>query len=104
MADGKVVGIVSRANLLQALAAQREKQLEAPSRDDRAIREELLKLLDGERWSDTSHLNVVVIDGTVHYWGVVRNDTERSALKAAAESVAGVKDVVDNTHTSVTLV
>ena len=104
MTDGKVVGIVSRANLLQALAAQREKQLETPSRDDRAIREELLKLLDGERWSDTSHLNVVVIDGTVHYWGVVRNDTERGALKAAAESVAGVGDVVDHTHTSVTLV
>jgi len=104
MQDGKVVGIVSRANLLQALAAQREKQMEAPSRDDRAIRQELLELLDGERWSDTSHLNVVVLDGTVHYWGVVRNGTERDALKAAAESVGGVTDVVDHTHTSVTLV
>ncbi|MGI9415713.1 MAG: CBS domain-containing protein [Hyphomicrobiales bacterium] len=104
MRDGQVAGIVSRANLLQALAAQREKQMEAPSRDDRMVREELLKLLEGERWSDLSHLNVVVLDGVVHYWGLVHSGAERDALKAAAESVAGVSDVIDHTHTSVTLI
>ncbi len=101
---GTVVGIVSRANLLQALAAQREKMLQAPSGDDRALREAVLKTLEGEPWPDLSHLNVVVVEGVVHYWGVVQSKTVRDALKVAAEGVPGVQDVVDHTHTTVTLI
>ncbi len=102
--DGKVVGIVSRANLLQALAAQREKLMHAPSSDDRDIRTRLMETLDGEAWADLAHMNVVVIDGVVHYWGVVRSAAQREAMRVAAENVAGVKDIVDHTHLSVTLV
>jgi CBS-domain-containing membrane protein len=102
--DGAVVGIVSRANLLQALAAQREKMMQAPSGDDRALREKVLKALEGQSWSNLSHLNVVVADGVVHYWGVVQSKAVRDALKVAAEGVPGVADVVDHTHTTVTLI
>jgi CBS-domain-containing membrane protein len=102
--DGAVVGIVSRANLLQALAAQQEKMLQAPSGDDRALRAKVLETLEGQSWSDLTHLNVVVVDGVVHYWGVAQSTAVRQALKVAAEAVPGVQDVVDHTHTSVTLI
>jgi len=99
-----LVGVVSRANLLQALAAQREKLAQTPSPDDRALRRKVLEALEGQTWSELSHLNVVVTDGVVHYWGIVQSKTVRSALKVAAESVPGVKDVIDHTHTTVTLI
>lgn len=103
MQDGKLVGIVSRANLLQALAAQQESRPVQPSASDRAIREALMLSLENEPWSDTSHLNVVVIDGVVHYWGLVSSQAQSKALQVAAENVPGVTDVVDHTHTGVTL-
>jgi len=102
--DGTVVGIVSRANLLQALAAQREKMGQEPSGDDRALREKVLETLEKQSWPDLSHLNVVVVDGVVHYWGIAQSAGVRQALKVAAEAVPGVQDVVDHTHSTMTLV
>ena len=101
--DGKVVGIVSRANLLQALAAQREQTMQAPSQDDRNLRDKVLNSLSQEPWSDLPHLNVVVQEGVVHYWGRVHSEEARQALQVAARAVPGVVDVVDHTHKTVTL-
>jgi CBS domain-containing protein len=94
--DGRVVGIVSRANLLQALTTQQEKMADTPSKDDRVIREAILKVLQGEKWSNMSHLNLVVLDGVVHFWGLVASDAQRQAVIVAAESVPGVRDIVDH--------
>jgi CBS domain-containing protein len=94
--DGRVVGIVSRANLLQALTTQREMTADAPSTDDREIREALVEVLRGEPWSNMSHLNVVVLDGVVHFWGLVTSDAQREALKVAAGGVPGVRDIMDH--------
>jgi CBS domain-containing protein len=94
--DGRVVGIVSRANLLQALMMQKEMTADAPSSDDRVIREALLEILRGEPWSNTSHVNVVVLDGVVRFWGLVASDAQREALKVAAEGTPGVRDIVDH--------
>ena len=104
VADGEVVGIVSRANLLQALAAQHERLQQAASVDDRSLRKRVLDVLQGEGWSDLPHLNVVVQDGIVHYWGRVHSEEARHALKVAAEGVAGVKGVCDHTHKTLTIV
>ena len=101
--DGRIIGIVSRANLLQALTAQREKLIEPLSKDDRAIREELVKVLKSESWPDMSHLNVVVLRGTVHFWGLVNSDAQRSALRVAAEGIPGVRQVMDHTLDAGTL-
>ena len=95
--DGRVVGIVGRANLLHALTTQKEMTAKAPSTDDRGIREELLEVLRGEQWSNMSHLNVVVIGGVVHFWGLVGSDAQREALKVAAQGIVGVRDIVDRT-------
>mgnify|MGYP001951384921 CR=1 FL=1 len=45
--DGKLVGIVSRANLLQALAIQRTAAQEAPSTEDRDLRQRFLDVVRG---------------------------------------------------------
>lgn len=101
--DGAVVGIVSRANLLQALTLQQGNSAAAPSREDSVIREELIDLLHGEPWAKATHVNVLVSDGTVHLWGSVRSDAQRDALSVAAKGIAGVKDVTNHAHVSLTL-
>jgi CBS-domain-containing membrane protein len=92
--DGALVGIVSRANLIQALAST---GLE-PSREldqSRTIRQELLSRLETQSWTDFSSRNVIVADGRVHLWGLVGSPAERKALVALAEGVPGVTGVVD---------
>lgn len=90
--DGQVVGIVSRANLLQAFVAQSRPA--APVGDDRQLREAVVEALraSGARML---YVNVVVSDGVVHLWGMAYNEDERGAMRAAAESVPGAKQVLD---------
>lgn len=99
----RLVGIVSRANLLQAITAQRDQGLETPSKDDRAIRDELVAQLKAKHWLNTRHLNIVAQDGVVHLWGLVNADSQRDALKVAAGNISGVKEVVDHTINAATL-
>jgi CBS domain-containing protein len=94
--DGKLVGIVSRSNLIQALAASHVSAGgDGPS--DRSIRGELLDRLGGQAWTDFGSRNVIVRDGVVHLWGLVGSPQEHKALLALAEQVAGVKSVSDET-------
>jgi len=101
--DRQVVGMVSRANLLEALLVQRQQQMEPPSREDGVIRNELIGFLKHEPWAELSHVNVMVKDSIVHLWGSVRSESQRDALTVAAENIAGVREVVNHAHVSVTL-
>jgi CBS domain-containing protein len=96
VSNGKVVGIVSRANLVQALATARKEIKAAAATSDRMIREELLSRLRAEPWARTSRINVIVHDGTVELWGVVRSRAEKEAVRVAAELTPGVRAVNDN--------
>lgn len=98
--DGVVVGIVSRANLLQALTAHKARPLAPASRDDRTIRENLVAKLGEEPWANAASLNVIVTDGVVHLWGFVDSSDQRRALRVLAESVEGVKGVEDHLGTA----
>jgi CBS domain-containing protein len=92
--DGDLVGIVSRANLIQALACSPT----APDTElngSQAIRQELLSRLQHQSWTDFGSRNVIVVDGEVHLWGLVGSEAERKALIAIAEGVPGVTAVVD---------
>jgi CBS domain-containing protein len=92
--DGKLVGIVSRADLLRALASRGANS----SDDDRdtAIRSHLLADLRKQRWTSCSDSDIVVSDGVVHFWGVVGSEEERTALRVAAENIPGVRGVEDH--------
>lgn len=92
---GKLVGVVSRADLLRAMAAS-EASLPAPPAGDRAIREALLEVLRSEGWAASAVVNVIVTDGVVHLWGLVETEQQRKAIIVAAEEISGVVGVEDH--------
>ncbi len=94
--DGKVVGIVSRANLLHGLAASKEAAPATPSADDRTIREKLTEQLESQGWVSSGSLNLIVDGGIVQLWGWVDSEEERRAIVLAAEQYPGVKGVEDH--------
>jgi CBS domain-containing protein len=92
--DGRLVGIVSRANLVRALAsAQPALEIEL---SDANIRGQLLAHLQNQAWARPWLLNIMVKNGVVDLWGVVRSDAERRAVRIAAESIDCVRAVNDN--------
>jgi CBS domain-containing protein len=93
--DGRLIGIVSRANLIQALAVERRSRKPARPSDDNTIRERLLAELECQPWWRNSS-NLIVTDGIVHYWGAIDSEVERQAARVAAENVPGVREVVDH--------
>ena len=93
--DGALAGIVSRANIVRALAASRETPIEPASPDDQAIRRKIIDLLQSEPWGNCWNTSVFVSDGVVEFWGIVQSEAEREASRIAAESIAGVSSVRD---------
>jgi CBS domain-containing protein len=90
--DGEVVGIVSRANLLHALASV-AREVKPAAGDDATIREQIIAECAKQPWAP--HINVVVRDGVVGLWGVITDERAREAFIVAAENVPGVKAVHD---------
>lgn len=101
IADGKLVGIVSRANLVQAVASA-GKQLGTPP-SDKAIRDAILAQLKAQPWAHSGLLNVTVTEGVVDLWGFSTSEAERKAIRVAAESAPGVCKVNDNLLTATRL-
>ena len=94
--DGKLVGIVTRADLLRTLASQQSIAPPPPPASDRSIREHLLKTIAEEPWAASAVVNVIVADGVVHLWGVVDSKDQHKALLVATEEIAGVKGIEDH--------
>jgi CBS domain-containing protein len=95
--DGRLVGIVSRANLVRALAAAGNQLTTGAAADDRTIREKLLAELKGQEWVHTWAADIIVRDGVVHLW--ISDDLpegERQALRVAAENIPGVRGVEEH--------
>jgi CBS domain-containing protein len=94
--NGKVIGIVSRANLVQAVASRWKRNEQRPVVDDLTIREEVMARLDAEPWTRFNSVNVIVQDATVELWGIVDSETAKQAARVAAEITPGVRAVHDN--------
>ena len=94
--DGKLVGIVSRANLVRALAMTISEEANEGEVDDRSIREKLLAELKAQKWAEVSPANVTVKDGVVHLWSSYLSEEEKRALVVAAENISGVWRVEDH--------
>ena len=91
--EGRVVGIVSRADLMYALTELARYRRAQPA-DDASIRNGLLEALSRIPWS--ADVDVVVRGGVVELSGIVTDNRERKGLIVAAENVAGVKAVHDH--------
>jgi CBS domain-containing protein len=93
MREDQLVGIVTRSNLLQAVAAL-ARDVPDPTADDDHIRSTIIAAIEGANWSP-SRLNVIVRDGCVYLSGFVTNKHCRQAAIVAAENVLGVRQVHD---------
>jgi CBS domain-containing protein len=93
MREGRLVGIVSRANLMHALTSLAREA--APSTNsDGSIRNQILSAIGGQHWAP--NVNVVVRNGIVELWGVVMDEREREGIKVLVENVPEVKEVHDH--------
>ncbi len=93
LCDGKVVGIVSRANLMHALVSL-ARNAQAPTGDDSAARDRVLAAFGKQPWAP--QINVVVKNGVAELWGTIMDERERRACVVTAENVAGVNEVHDH--------
>jgi CBS domain-containing protein len=91
--DGKIVGIISRANLVRALVSLPQAG-EAPAGGDAAIRDQVLAAFVAQPWAP--RIDVTVKDGIVDLWGTITDDRERKACVIVAENVGGVRQVRDH--------
>jgi CBS domain-containing protein len=92
--EGRLVGIVSRANLVRALIAVLTRPAPPPGSDD-DIRQQILDAIAAEPWGPRFAVSVWVKDGIVDLTGTFTYDDERTALKVLAENIPGVKEVRD---------
>ena len=91
----EVVGIVSRANLVHALAGL-AREVKPAAASDQAIRDRIVTELAGQSWAPTALIDVIVRDGVVELWGAITDEREREAIMVAAENAPGVKGVNDH--------
>jgi CBS domain-containing protein len=94
MREGQLVGIVTRSNLLQAVA-ELAREIPDPTADDDHIRNRVITSIEKADWGPFG-LGVIVRNGNVHLSGVITNERSRQAAIVAAENVSGVKKVHDH--------
>ncbi|MBV8088931.1 MAG: CBS domain-containing protein [Alphaproteobacteria bacterium] len=96
--DGMLAAILSRANLVRALAAIGREPATGTAGSDREIRAKLLAELNGREWARVWPEEIVLQDGVVHLWiSDARPAAEREALRVAAENVPGVRRIEEHT-------
>jgi CBS domain-containing protein len=93
--DRKLVGIVTRANLLQALASVAGETKAGPA-SDASIRERLYAELKNQPWAPIGLINIVVRNGVVHLSGTLFDERHRGAIRVAAERIPGVTGIEDH--------
>jgi CBS domain-containing protein len=94
MRDGKLVGIVTRTNLVQAVL-DLAREVPDPTADDDHIRNRIHASIEKNDWKPLG-LSVVVRDGIVHLSGIITDERSRQATVVAAENVSGVRKVHDH--------
>jgi CBS domain-containing protein len=96
MRGERLAGIVSRANLMQALASRMAAPAEEPTADDRRIRDALLTEIASQSWAAPGDASVTVSNGVVHLWGGIDSEAKHRALVVTAENIPGVTAVEDH--------
>ena len=94
MRGDRIVGIVTRSSLLQAVA-DLAREVPDPTADDDHIRDRIIAKIEKNDWMPFG-LNVIVHNGVVHLNGVITEERSRKATIVAAENVTGVKEVHDH--------
>jgi CBS domain-containing protein len=93
--DGRVIGVISRSDLLRALVG-RVRDVEPVAKDDVSIRTAILDSLEKQSWAPTTTLNVTVAKGVADVWGTITNEEERHAIHVVVENTPGITAVHDH--------
>lgn len=93
--NGKIVGIVSRANLIQALVNLNKATASDAAIDDQTLHGNIVAQLRTKPWVDPSTINIIVNDGSVELWGIVDSESEKDAIRVAVEVTPGVRKVAN---------
>ncbi|MHC2465242.1 CBS domain-containing protein [Bradyrhizobium embrapense] len=93
---GKLVGIITRSNLLRTVASL-ARGVPAPTENDDRIRRRILDEIEHNAWCPLG-LSVIVRDGIVHLSGLITESRFRKAAIVAAENVPGVREVHDHLY------
>jgi predicted transcriptional regulator len=92
---GKVVGIISRANLMRALASIHRSTYKT-SRNDQEIRKRIVADIDKQNWAYGADIMVLVRDGIVDLCGTLSDPSQRAALKGLVREKSGVRKLYDH--------
>lgn len=93
--EGKLVGMITRGDIVRALNRQSAPTSGAPV-SDADLQQALLKKIKTTKWLFDSFLNLTAKDGVVEVWGIISSEDQRKALKVLIEETPGVKRIVDN--------
>jgi CBS domain-containing protein len=93
--DGRLVGIISRRDLVRALS-QVQVSKTAATVDNAVLHERLRDRLRSQSWLNDGHINVAVNDGVVELWGLVVSADQHRALRALVEGTEGVRRLEDH--------
>jgi CBS domain-containing protein len=91
VADDQLVGIVSRGDLIKALAKAPAPAGGQPS-DERLVREMRARLAE-EPWISNRGIVVHAKDGALSLWGLVLTEAEKSAVETMARTIEGTKGI-----------
>lgn len=91
---GRVVGIVSRSDLMTAVA-ERFSETKASSASDHSIRGKIMTEMKQQTWAPLHSVKVIVRDGVVELQGVIYDERQRHGLHVLVQNIDGVKAVQD---------
>ena len=95
VSEGRLVGMISRADLVRALA-EASNTAPATRPDNGALQKAIWDEIKSQPWLKSAFVNLAVRDGVVELWGAVESDEQHRALKVLVEGVSGVEKVEDN--------
>jgi CBS domain-containing protein len=93
--DGRLVGMISRADLVRKLA---EITVAAPAArpDSGALQKAIWHEIESQPWLKSAFINLAVKGSVVELWGAVDSEEQRRALHVLVEGVPGVARVEDH--------
>jgi len=92
--DGRLVGIITRSDLVRALARANPYGVSA-RRDNAAVQKEILDKMTGQSWLNTSYVNVQVREGVVELGGFIASEDQRHALHALVREASSSRKIDD---------
>ncbi len=96
MQDSRLIGIVTRADIVRALAARPEGANAPVSSDDDEIRIKVIEKLESIPGTSPWLTTVIVAKGIVNLYGTVEDETARDPSRMAVEKIPHVVEVKDH--------